>query len=209
MKTFLLVLGALTMPAQAFGQAGQATTGPVTWAELEGAVIEADILSDRLSERDGRQIPSQAHRRWKIVISAGDWIEVTTSATHRFARGEVKEEPTSGAAILDQPTNAHAGGPGDQMWHFEQETLAYTRNFEQSATAYRLKFVFSRGSDRLNCQVSHSWARENGTTGPMKMTSTADGLPVTMISDRQRSANCRVSKGNAVTPTNAVTPNHR
>jgi hypothetical protein len=194
MKTFMLVVCTLIVPAQTLGQTGQAATGgAVTWAELDGAVIEAEMVFNRILEQNGHQFAQQAHPSWKIVIS-GDWMRTTWSATFRGPHTEQKAGPITGAAILNQPQKQTVGGPGQGVWHFEEETLTFTRTFKAGAS--RLKFVFSREGEALSCQASQSYAREHGS-GPLNMDSATDRSALTMVSDQQQSQKCRVSKGTA------------
>ena len=195
MKILMLLLGLVGISAQALGETARtqaaATPGSVTFGELEGFIIEANIVRDQLTQRDGRQVPQQAHISRKIVIGPEVSIQSTVNVTFYNPHGQRKAEPRTGSFILDQSRHVGSRGGGQGVWHFEEGTLTFTRTFEQGA--FRIKFAFSRKDEGLSCQASESFARENGT-GPIAMQS-ANGQPITMIRAKQISSNCRVFKG--------------
>ena len=183
------------MPTQALGEAATSqavTPGAVTFDQLEGFIIEANIVRDQLTQRDGRQVPQQAHTNWRVVIGPGLSIQSTVNATFHNPHGQSKADPLTGSFILDQSRHVGSRGGGQGVWHFEEGTLTFTRTFEQGA--FRIKFAFSRKDEGLSCQASESFARENGT-GPIAMQSAINGQPITMIRAKQISSNCRVFKG--------------
>ena len=195
MKVFVLLLCLIGLPAQALGEAATSqavTPGAVTFDQLEGFIVEANIVRDQLTQRDGRQVPQQAHTSWRLVIGPGLSIQSTVNATFHNPHGQSKAEPVTGSFILDQSRHVGSRGGGQGMWHFEEGTLTFTRTFEQGA--FRIKFAFSRKDEGLSCQASESFARENGT-GPIAMRSAIDGQPVTIVRAKQISSNCRVFKG--------------
>jgi hypothetical protein len=195
MKICMLLLGLLGMSAQALAEAATsqaATPGAATFDELEGFIIEANIVRDQLTQRDGRQVPQQAHTSWRIVIGPGVSIQSTVNVTFHNPHGQRKAEPLTGSFILDQSRHVGSRGGGQGVWHFEEQTLTFTRTFEQGA--FRIKFAFSRNDEALSCQASETFARENGT-GRIAMQSAIDGQPITIIRAKQISSNCRVFKG--------------
>jgi hypothetical protein len=196
MKILMLLLGLVGISAQALGETARtqaaATPGSVTFGELEGFIIEADIVRDQLTQRDGRQVPQQAHTSWRIVIGPEVSIQSTVNVTFYNPHGQRKAEPLTGSFILDQSRHVGSRGGGQGVWHFEEGTLTFTRTFEQGA--FRIKFAFSRKDEGLSCQASESFARENGT-GPIAMQSAINGQPITMIRAKQISSNCRLFKG--------------
>jgi hypothetical protein len=195
MKIFILLLGLIGMSTQALGEAATSQTvtpGAVTFDELEGFIIEANIVRDQLTQRDGRQVPQQAYTSWRIVIGPGLSIQSTVNATFHNPHGQSKAEPLTGSFILDQSRHVGSRGGGQGIWHFEEQTLTFTRTFEQGAL--RIKFAFFRKDEALSCQASESFARENGT-GPIAMRSAIDGQPVMIVRAKQISSNCRIFKG--------------
>jgi hypothetical protein len=193
MKFLMLVLGLLGISAQAVGEAATtATPVAVTFDELEGFTIEANIVRDQLVQRDGRQVPQQAHTSWRIIMGPGASIQSTVNVAFHNPHGQSNAEPLTGSFILDQSRYVGSRGGGQGVWHFEGETLTFTRTFEQGA--FRVKFTFSRNNDGLSCQASEVFARESGT-GRITLQSPITGQPVTIIRAKQISSNCRVFKG--------------
>jgi len=194
MKFFLLLVGLIGTSTQALGQAATSqavTPRAVTFDELEGFTIEANIVRDQLTQRDGRQVPQQAHTNWRVVIGPELSIKSTVNATFHNPHGQSKADPLTGSFILDQSRHISSRGGGQGMWHFEEHTLTFTRTFEQGAL--RHKFVFFRKDESLSCKASESFARENGT-GPIALRSAIDGQPVTIVRAKQISSNCRIFK---------------
>src|SRR6516164_8293501 len=145
MKFFLLLVGLIGTSTQALGQAAtnQAVTPrAVTFEELEGFIIEANFVRDQLIQRNGRQIPQQAHANWRIVIGPEVSIQSTFNVTYHNPHGQSKANPLTGSFILDQTRHVGSVGGGEGVWHFENETLTFTRTYEQGAL--RIKFVFFR-----------------------------------------------------------------
>jgi hypothetical protein len=195
MKAIVLLFGLIGVSTQALAEAatGQAATpGAVTFDQLEGFVVEANIVRDQVTQRNGRQGPQQAHTSWRLVLGPGLSIQSTVNATFHNPHGQRKAEPVTGSFILDQSRHVGSRGGGQGIWHFEEQALTFTRTFEQGAL--RIKFTFFRSDEALSCQASESFARENGT-GPITMRSAVDGQPVTIVRAKQISSTCRVFKG--------------
>jgi hypothetical protein len=189
----ILFLGLVGMSAHALGREGMnATPDAVTFDELEGFVIEANIVREQLIERNRQQSPQRAYTSWRIIIGPGLSIQSIVNVTFHNPHGQSKAEPLTGSFVLDQSRQLGSRGGGQGMWHFEEETLTFTRTFEQGAL--RIKFAFSRNNENLTCQATESFARENGT-GRIEMQSAINGQPVTIIRAKQISSNCRVFKG--------------
>ena len=62
-----------------------------------GFIIEANIVRDQLTKRDGRQVPQQAHTSWKIAIGPEVSIQSTVNVTFYNPHGQRKAENRSPA----------------------------------------------------------------------------------------------------------------
>ena len=70
MQVFIVLLGLIGMSTQALGEPAttQAVTpGAVTFDQLEGFIIEANIVRDQLTQRVGRQVCAQHLYRAAVV----------------------------------------------------------------------------------------------------------------------------------------------
>ena len=190
-----MFLGFVVFSAQPLSQRAisePATRGAVTFDELEGFIVEANVVRDQLTERGGRRISQQAHTNWRIVIGPRVSIQSTVNVTIYNPNGQRKAEPVVGSFMLDESRHVNSRGGGQGLWHFEEQTLTFTRTLGQGA--FRIKFSFSRGNgESLSCEANESFARENGV-GRITMQSAIDGQPVVIVRAKQISSTCRVFK---------------
>ena len=163
----------------------------VTFAELDGLVIEANIVRDQIVRREGSQFLTENDVRWKVVIGPGDAIENTMSQTSHTARGEHKSRPRTVSYVLGKEHQEWSQGGGTAAWEFNAGTLTYMRTFSEGA--YRADVAFSRGPAGLTCSITDTFGREGGH-GALVMQSVIDGSEVTILSSRLVSSNCRVAK---------------
>jgi hypothetical protein len=177
-----LVIGLAAVPAWA-----QA----VTFAELEGLTIEANIVRDQVVRREGSQFLTENDVRWKVVIGPGGAIENTLSQTSHTARGEHKSRPRTVSYVLGKEHQEWSQGGGTAVWEFTDGTLTYMRTFSQGA--YRADVAVSRGPAGLICSITDSFGREDGR-GALVMQSVIDGSEVTILSSHLVSSTCRVIK---------------
>jgi hypothetical protein len=194
------VLTSLSAPAQ--GQTsdpaptGAVTTGQtVTFEELEGAVIEATVVRRQIIRRDGRVFPVKFQNNVKIVIGADEKFDVIASSVSDTPRGVRKGRTISGSMTLDQPremATRNLGG-GHALWVFNNGTLTNLRTFGKGA--FKRDITFARVAGGFTCVANEGFAREEGG-GPLVMNSLVDDVPVTIISWKQISSVCRVTKQN-------------
>jgi hypothetical protein len=105
----------------------------VTFADLEGFTIEANIVRDQVVRREGSQFLTENDVKWRLVIGPGDAIENTVSQTSHTARGEHKSRPRTGSYVLGVARDEWSQGGGTAVWEFNDGTLTYTRTFTQGA----------------------------------------------------------------------------
>jgi hypothetical protein len=86
----LLLLGACPASGQA-----------LTFAELEGAVIEARFLRQQTLLREGREVSNQFQNDLKIEIGPADRIQQTINPTAYTQRGTRKGKTTSGSFTVE------------------------------------------------------------------------------------------------------------
>ena len=163
----------------------------VTFSDLDGLVIEADIVRDQVVRREGWEFVTENTVRWKVVIGPGDAIENTVSQTSQTSRGDHKSRPMTNSYILGAAREVKTQGGGTGAWEFADGTLSFTRTFKQGG--YRASFAFARGAGGLTCTVSDTFGREDGR-GAIVMESVIDGSEVTIIRSKLLSTNCRVVK---------------
>jgi hypothetical protein len=175
-------IGLLSTPA--WGQA-------VTFADLDGLVIETTIIRDQTVRRERSQFLTENTVTWKIVIGPGNAIENTTAQASHTARGDHKSRPRTNSYVLGTTRDEASQGGGSAVWEFKDGTLTYMRTFSQGA--YRADVSFSRGATGLTCTVTDAFLREN-RDGAIVMESPIDGSVVTVIRSNPVSSDCRVLK---------------
>jgi hypothetical protein len=163
----------------------------VTFADLEGLAIEAEIVREQVNRRDGRTFPVQVKQTWTVMVEGGKTIKTTVRAVARGARRTRETEPLSAVDTLDQPRQVVSQGGGEAVWTFADGVLTYIRTYPSGAR--RIGFSFARGPDGLTCVANFAFARENGT-GDIRLDSRFSGRNTTIVSARQLSSNCRVAK---------------
>jgi hypothetical protein len=177
-----LALGLIATPAW---------SQPVTFADLQGATIEATIVSHQVRRRDGQILSGESRQTWRTVIGPGDAIQSTTSTTASSERGTRTSAPRTGSFTLGKPRPVSDLGGGHAVWAFTNGTLNYLRTYK-GAGGYKRTFTFSRGASGIACTIRTAFARETGV-GRIDMESPF-GDRVEILSSKQVSSSCRVSK---------------
>jgi hypothetical protein len=173
---------ALSIPA-----AGQ----DVVLSELEGARINANVHLNQVLRRDGRTGSVKLHQTWQLSVGAGKTIEVAQTAIFHGPRGTRKAQPISGTVALDEIRPVRSRGGGEGLWTFAYGVLTFVRTLQSGA--FRITFEFARGSGGITCAATATFAREQSGSGPIRLESPFGGQ-VTIISSKQQSSNCRISK---------------
>jgi hypothetical protein len=170
---------------------GSAAAEPLTEAELEGIALQAEIGLDQTVRRQGRIGPAKITQRWKLTVEPDRTISFTLDSTARTPAGTRKAEPARGVFTLDEPRQLRNRGGGEGLWRFADGTLTFLRTLQ--AGAFRVSFALDRAGDRLTCKAEAAFARENGR-GPIRFESPYTGDEITVVSGKQVSSSCKVSR---------------
>jgi hypothetical protein len=126
-----------------------------------------------------------------LSINADKSVEMTVDITRHGPDGTRKAKPSSGSFTLDEAKELPSSLGGEGVWRFEDGSLSFIRTFPSGA--YRVTFAFTRGSAGLTCAVNETFARENGQ-GEIRIRSPFAGGEVTLVSTKQLSSSCTVTK---------------
>jgi hypothetical protein len=161
---------------------------PVTFADLDGSVIELKVLRQQRIARQGREFSHQFQSDWKIEIGPDDRILLTFTPTAYTPQGTRTGKSHYGYFKLEQPRQVTTSGGGEGVWLFEEGKLTFFRTFRGGAL--KLVVSLSPGTDGLACSVGETFMREEGVRG-IVLESAIDGVPVTVLSAKQISGDCR------------------
>ena len=160
---------------------------PVTFADLAGLSVEADVHRIQDIRRDGRSASIKGHQNWKISINADKTIDVTVNTTFVGPQGKRTAPPNTGRFTLDESQEMRSRGGGQGAWNFADGTLSFIRTFPSGA--YRAHFEFARSETGITCSVTEAFAREGGTRNIT--VESPFGGQVTIINSKQMSSVCR------------------
>jgi len=164
---------------------------PVTLADLEGAKIEIGVLRQQVVRREGRQFPVTIQANWTLLIDHDGVIDQTFTSTAHGPRGPRQAKPRHGSFVLDQVRELGSLGGGQGMWRLQDGTLTFVRTLKDGA--YRNTITLARGSNGITCTANEAFAREKGT-GPIAFNSSFDDRPTVLVSAKQVSSTCRISR---------------
>jgi hypothetical protein len=195
MRTLVLLLAVqVSTPMLAHNANRPAADGPVTFAELEGSIIEAKVVRQQVVQRDGHTFPTRFESNLKIVVGSADKFEVTWSSVSHTPRGVFHGKTLSRSMTLNQAkeTNPNNLGGGHGVWMFDDGRLTNLRTYKVDG-AFKRDISFTRTAGGFACTANEAFAREEGG-GALVMNSAVDDAPVTIISWKQVSSTCHVSK---------------
>lgn len=172
-------------PVAAFAQA-------VTPADLEDYVVEARVVMDQQIRREGRDFPVQLHQRLRIAFLVGNAIEWEMSSTSHTPRGPRQGPAQKGRLVLGKVVEAKNLDGGQAVWFFEDGALTSLRTYG-NAGGYKRTISFTRDDSGMTCSIMASHVREEGV-GRVATRSVIDNSPVTVLSSKQASSACKVSK---------------
>jgi hypothetical protein len=203
MNRSLIALGCAAASAAAWAQpetskkaTAENRASAVTFAELDGVVVEARVVLQEVIRRQGKQFPIRAVGDTKLTIGPGTSLYVTLTSTSHHPRGVSKGQPISFVSRLERPgevAKSNMGG-GHGVWVFSDGTLTNLRTYGGGG-AFKRDIVFTRTAGGLACKITEGFAREGGT-GSIAFNSPIDGVLVTVVSARQVSSSCQVTKRN-------------
>jgi hypothetical protein len=179
--SFLWLIVAL---ASAFAQA-------VTWSDLQGMTIEADVHREQTIRHNDRTVSERIHQRWKVSTDSDRSLHVTFGVTVRTPKGTKNAPPNSSKFTLDEVRAVWFLGEGEALWTFGDETLTFTRSLPSGA--FRAYFAFARAPSALTCAVTVAFGRQDGK-GEIKFQSQFGVGEITILSARQLPSTCKVSR---------------
>ena len=195
MSALLLLLGPAWSEETATDQAATAPTTTdqaVTFSELEGAVVDVQVISQRFVRREEREFPVRFQNDLKIIIGPGDKIDGTITPTSHGPRGERQGKTLTFSNTLDKVGELVGSGGGIGAWSFAGDgTLIFLRTYKEGA--FRRTIAFTRSAEGFSCSANETLARENGVGG-LALNSAIDDVPVTVVRYEQISSSCRVAK---------------
>jgi hypothetical protein len=177
-----LIFGLPMLSTSSWGQ-------PVTLVELDGTVIDATIVRQQWTRRDGRENSHVLQIDIKLVIGPDNKITVTTTPTSRGPRGTRQGPTQTTSTMLEQ---VKEGGRGHTVWTFADGTLTFLRA-NTIAGAFRRDFVFARSDKGLKCTARDTIVGETGVRN-IETYSVIDGRPTTILREKQISSACRVTQ---------------
>jgi len=184
-RAILLASGLTIWPTLAFGQA-------VTFADLQGAVIEVGAVRQMRISREGSVRTPEVHTTGQIKIGPGDTI-ATTFANTSIRDGHARAgTPGSGKFTLGEPRKTRDGD--EVVWMFSDNSLARLRaHGEGGAGGQKMTIAFQRGPNGLQCAFKIEFAREDNVAD-IRTHSRIDGKLVQILESKQVSSNCKVLK---------------
>jgi hypothetical protein len=111
---------------------------PVSFADLQGAVIHTRVLFQQEGLSNGQPFQNQAEAVSTITIDSTNTLTNTVVSTAYNPRGIRTSPPRSGSFTLGQPREISSAGGGNAMWSFQDGKLVNIRSFK--AGAYRARF---------------------------------------------------------------------
>lgn len=199
MMMLVMVLALLAISIAAWGQpdtreapSRQAPPrGAVTFAELEGSVIETRVVLQQVIQREGKEVAVRVEHDLRLTIGSGSRIDWTWTPTAYGPRGVRRGETRTFSNLLERPGETDLFGGSHGVWVFDKGTLTGLRTFKNGA--FKSDTVFARDAEGLTCTASATFAREGGT-GSITLDNAIDGVQVTVVSAKQISSSCRVTK---------------
>jgi hypothetical protein len=173
----------------------QSGTDAVAFAELDGTIVEARAVLQQVVRRRDKQYPVRAVNDTRIVFGPSEQFHVTLTSTAHHPEGVSKGKPVTFSPRLQRPGEASDNmGGGYAVWVFNDGTLTSLRTYGKSG-AFKRDVAFARKGKGLACTITEGFAWEAGK-GNVTFNSPIDGLPTTIVSARQTSSSCRITKRN-------------
>jgi hypothetical protein len=179
------LMGTVLCAAASFGTAHAQT---LTIADLDGLVIESELTREQVNRFNGREVVATVDLTWSVEIGPGPFLKSTSK---NQIRGRPAEAPLSGLFRLGEPQQVGSFGGGDAQWTLKDDSLTFTRTFKQGAN--RFSIALARKDSGFECTAVQSFAREDGS-GQIVFWGPGVRTDVTIVSWRQLSSTCRVSK---------------
>ena len=190
----VLGIAVLIASASSDGGAQEGATDPksspqaVTLKDLESVRIHAKLVTEMLTQREGRQGPATQETDWQIYMEPEGRISFSFRPTTRTARGTRAAPIRATTVKLGEPWSTDNG---EAVWQFKDGELDFVRSYKGGAV--RTIISLKRDGQNLTCTASSTYAREQGKRG-MVLNSPIDGVPVTILSWKPVSSTCNVTR---------------
>jgi hypothetical protein len=173
-----------------------ASSQAVTFAELDGALVETLVVHQQVIRREGREFPVRLESDLTLLIGPGDQIQRTWTPTSHTPRGKIQGKPQTNLIKLERTRELGSLGGGHGVVVFSDGTLTFLRTLKGGAL--KRDVAFARGAEALTCTATEAFVRESGV-GAIFFDSSIDGVPMIVVSAKQLSSTCRVTAGKAAT----------
>jgi hypothetical protein len=160
----------------------------VAFKDIEGAKIHAKLATEMLARREGRQAPVTQETDWQIYVEPEGKISFSFRPTTRTPRGTRAGQIRATSAKLDEPWYTENG---QAVWQFKDGELTFVRSYKEGAV--RTIIALKQDLKNLTCSATSSYARERGK-GDLVLNSPIDGVPVTILSWKQVSSSCQITR---------------
>jgi hypothetical protein len=193
-RSWMLGMVVLVASTCSDGAAQEGATDPksspqaVTFSDLEGAKIHAKLVTEMMTRREGRQGPATQETDWQIYVEPGGRISFSFRPTTHTPRGTRAGQIRATTAKLDDPWYTENG---QAVWQFKDGELTFVRTYTDGAV--RTIIALKQDGQNLTCAATSAYARERGKGG-LVLNSPIDGVPVTILSWKQVSSSCQVTR---------------
>jgi hypothetical protein len=164
----------------------------VTFEDLQGVTIQMRIVAKQSGRNKYGPFSGTVERNVTVVIGPGDQISNTYFGIWHGSRGSIPSRTLRSTRRLEQPAPVTTTGPGEMVWSFTEQTLTRLEIYKGGGGFIR-KIVFARNAKGINCAVEDAFVRERGG-GPIALDSPYDSGAIQIISDKQISSSCGISK---------------
>jgi hypothetical protein len=160
----------------------------VAFTAIEGAKIHAKLVTEMLAQREGRQGQVTQETDWQIYVEPEGKISFSFRPTSHTPRGTRAGQIRATSAKLDEPWYTENG---QAVWQFKDNELVFVRSYKEGAV--RTIIALKQEKQNLTCAATSSYARERGKGG-LVLNSPIDGVPVTILSWKQVSSSCQITR---------------
>jgi hypothetical protein len=194
MLSWMLGMPILVVSTCSEGAAQEGPTDPklssqaVAFADLKGAKIHAKLVTEMLAQREGRQGPATQEIDWQIYVEPEGRISFSYRPTTHTPRGTRAGQIRATTAKLDEPWYTENG---QAVWQFTDGELTFVRSYKEGAV--RTIIALKQDGQNLTCRATSTYARERGKGG-LVLNSPIDGVPVTILSWKQVSSSCQITR---------------
>ena len=159
----------------------------VTLEELKGASLQVRVTYNMRIRRAEGEFPTQATHVMKFKIDEEGRIAGEVNRTVTTPRGpRTRTHPMK--ARIGKPGEPAMGGDG--LWLIDGDKLVLLRAFD--AGGFKAEIEFKGSGQAMTCSYRAPFVREDGKN--IRMQQGVVGGPVTILSAKQTSSDCRVTR---------------